>query len=792
MCLAAVMGVRHVLKASKERLQRVCSSLYCGGKAVSAAAANGDGEQGHSQDHKASEGHGVNTEQLGLADNHFSHVELAVVPNATEQDGSPDAVVTGQSANLNAADARALLAFLPSEAQLDERPLDYVPPTSSKEEDAPSASCVGDTVCTKCWEHFYAGPHILQPFISKSNIEYTTSLAELERSANGCSMCRFFLESIQLRQKSTHNYLEIGGPSEQVLLKVSTGTRTKYPNSETAWLALHCNDELRVGTFVVCSDDPTTASYIRRRDINFNVGSEASYQLAKTWLWECTEGHEECPKYAQRPLPTRVLDVTPIGDSRQQIRLCIPNEKVAAYTALSYCWGGPQSFSTQVSTLDAHLNGIDMHQLPSTIRDAVTVTRGLGLQFLWIDAFCIIQDDDLDKQKEIARMGEIYQHAYCTIIAECAARASDGFLHERQEPPDCAQYRLPYVVPDGGVGTMLLRSQEAYGYDPLDEPLNARGWTLQERLLPPRQLLYTSQRLRWKCQTREDIDGGVTFNMYYEPYLYSMARVLDVASGKTPAPDLANGMIDPWNPWTFWKRVVMEFSRRLCTDPADRVRAIGGIAKEFQRVWGAQSRYLAGHPECHLFESLGWRVDPFKMVHARRSGYRAPSWSWMAAEGEVRYDEESKWSRRAVTVVECAVTPRSSFAPFGDISSGVLKLHGRVREARWVSRGQGPYNISFINGLEFLARPIDDGYTVSAFSDSAEDGARGAVWCLVTSASRNSACGLVLDVVEAGERCFRRVGYFEVSHPWGYGLGAVGGDPELDATSDRDQVITIV
>ncbi|KAF9226160.1 HET-domain-containing protein [Gyrodon lividus] len=749
-------------------------------------------------DGRGSKDHGLNTEQIRLADDH-SRVALGgsnetnqavsavtVIPEPDERYTPSPAIAQRRKQNASAVDGLAV--FLLNEARPEEETVYSAPSTSSKEDVSyDKRSQNRSLVCNKCWQHFYTGPQILQPFISNSSITYTASLDELENSINNCSMCRFFLKSIQLRQKSTENYLEIGSPSERFLLEVSTGTKTKHPNPETAWLAVHCN-ELRVGTFVVFSDDPTTASYIRRRDMNFDVGSDASYQLAKTWLQECVEEHEGCPKYEQQPLPARVLDVTPIDGSLQhQIRLCVPNGEAAAYTTLSYCWGGPQPFSTQKSTLETLMKGIDMQQLPSTICDAITVTRRLGLRYLWVDAFCIIQDDDLDKQKEIARMGEIYQHSYCTIIAECAAKVSDGFLHKKPEPPDCSQYRLPYVVPDGGVGTMLLRSQEAYGYDPLEEPLNARGWTLQERLLPPRQLLYTSRSLRWKCQSREYVDGGVTFNMYDEPYLYSMTRVLDVASGKLPTPDLGNGVIDPWNPWGFWKRLIMEFSRRLCTDPADRVRAIGGIAKEFQKVWSPGSRYLAGHPECYLFESLAWRVDPFKMA-SRRGGYRAPSWSWMAAEGVIIYDEEPKSSQRAVEVLECNVTPTLSFTPFGDISHGVLKLHGYVREARWLSDSQGAQHIHFTHDLEFLEDSQNQhGYTVTVFPDSVEDiVGNGVVWCLITSASRTAACGLVLDVVEAGERCFRRVGYFNLaSHRWAYGLG-------LDSSSDKHQVITIV
>jgi len=47
------------------------------------------------------------------------------------------------------------------------------------------------------------------------------------------------------------------------------------------------------------------------------------------------------------------------------------------------------------------------------------------------------------------------------------------------------------------------------------------------------------------------------------------------ARRRFPAPNLDTGIIDPWGPWLLWKRLVIEFSRWLSTDPADRVRAIG-------------------------------------------------------------------------------------------------------------------------------------------------------------------------------------------------------------------------
>ena len=47
---------------------------------------------------------------------------------------------------------------------------------------------------------------------------------------------------------------------------------------------------------------------------------------------------------------------------------------------------------------------------------------------LWVDALCIIQDDDRDKAVEIAKMPLIYSQAAVTIVASRSANVHDGFL----------------------------------------------------------------------------------------------------------------------------------------------------------------------------------------------------------------------------------------------------------------------------------------------------------------------------------------------------------------------------
>jgi hypothetical protein len=69
--------------------------------------------------------------------------------------------------------------------------------------------------------------------------------------------------------------------------------------------------------------------------------------------------------------------------------------------------------------------------LPQRIQDAVKITRKLGIQYLWLDALCIIQGDTLDKTLEINGMGAIYKNATVTIAAASCDSVYDGFLATR-------------------------------------------------------------------------------------------------------------------------------------------------------------------------------------------------------------------------------------------------------------------------------------------------------------------------------------------------------------------------
>lgn len=90
--------------------------------------------------------------------------------------------------------------------------------------------------------------------------------------------------------------------------------------------------------------------------------------LLRQALDQCLESHGDgC--HVTKPaslLTTHMIDVNR--------RVVVPYPGVADYVALSYVWGGVQATHKALEDRD----------LPRTIEDAITVTKALGLQYLWV------------------------------------------------------------------------------------------------------------------------------------------------------------------------------------------------------------------------------------------------------------------------------------------------------------------------------------------------------------------------------------------------------------------------
>lgn len=259
----------------------------------------------------------------------------------------------------------------------------------------------------------------------------------------------------------------------------------------------------------ITAESPTSLkNYI---NISFPVLPEAEsparFELLRSWLRLCDQFHScnEHDAESKEVLPTRLLYV---GDSDPCVlRLYCPKKHdKAEYIALSHCWGlspgDRPDFCTTEKNIEARLQGFSFSELPNTFRDAVKVTRELGLQYLWVDSLCIIQWNQEDWEREAKLMESVFASAYCVIAATSAVDSNAGFL-KRNVSHECiltqdASGRRFYICADTD------DSKNHVDIDDFDDyvenaRLNTRAWVMQERVLSRRTIHFSDKQMYWEC-----------------------------------------------------------------------------------------------------------------------------------------------------------------------------------------------------------------------------------------------------------------------------------------------------
>ncbi|KAJ8106927.1 hypothetical protein OPT61_g9217 [Boeremia exigua] len=99
----------------------------------------------------------------------------------------------------------------------------------------------------------------------------------------------------------------------------------------------------------------------------------------------------------------------------------------------------------------------------------------LGVDYVWIDALCIVQDDQVEWAEEAAKMAEVYSGAYVVIAATRASSVKEGFLQHHTAPLELAA--LPQTRRSWTVQAQRL---DPHNFDDNLQfnnlPLSQRGW----------------------------------------------------------------------------------------------------------------------------------------------------------------------------------------------------------------------------------------------------------------------------------------------------------------------------
>lgn len=145
------------------------------------------------------------------------------------------------------------------------------------------------------------------------------------------------------------------------------------------------------------------------RHVSPRFDSDSCLSSIRGWIQECPSNHFTCDSRLSRlsrltpRLPKRGIDVGQ-KDDNSGIRLWPSEHQEGAYIALSHCWGSSRHLLTERHSISQREENIPWSELPKTFRDAICITRSLGLRYFWIDSLCIVRDDLSDWETESKRI----------------------------------------------------------------------------------------------------------------------------------------------------------------------------------------------------------------------------------------------------------------------------------------------------------------------------------------------------------------------------------------------------
>lgn len=455
----------------------------------------------------------------------------------------------------------------------------------------------------------------------------------------------------------------------------------------------------------------------------------------------CERNHQGCKvRHRAGLLPTRLVEVLPDYE-----RIVMTSDIPAAraeqvnYATLSHCWGNINMFTLCRNNL-AELKAMIPHkQLTKSFQDAMDITRKLGLQYIWIDSLCIVQDDEDDWLREAALMSDIYGSSILTIAATGAADGNVGCYRERD--PAAVTCQKLTVSDEDGEKTFDCYDFDIYKQGIVDSPLISRAWALQERFLTTRTIHFTSQQLIWECNEQlacETFPDAMPLPLSTHHSWFQKRRD---------------------NPH-IWIDTVTQYSNCYLTHPEDKLIAISGIAKWLRDK--TNDEYVVGLWRKDMEHQLLWCTEG-KAANTHPQHYRAPSWSWASVDGPIRWPFWKGVSLDNSILVSHIIEVADPDPGFSNMWTKEWlqyhRLHVQCPRVRDLS-------ISCILALPNLSRTEDQYQLIVSYDVSGRDEDHAkykAIPVTIRAPRRGTQClvaGLVVEFWSAG--VYKRVGMFYI------------------------------
>ncbi|KAH9242348.1 hypothetical protein K456DRAFT_1743591 [Colletotrichum gloeosporioides 23] len=349
----------------------------------------------------------------------------------------------------------------------------------------------------------------------------------------------------------------------------------------------------------------------RRCIICFAGGNFIDFERISQWISACESGHastcgQETRSFSEAYPGLDVLRLIDVHD------LCLVEViDIRPYIALSYVWG-----STTVRMTRANLprflkqNALEpLLQIPKTIRETIELARQLNIRYIWVDAFCLIQDDPEDLLQGIGVMDKIFERSWVTAVAASGHNANSGL------PGFSGGTRVPREA------TVIQPDVSMTVFMDLDGMLEStvyqtRGWTFQESSLSPRALYFFDNEVFFRCR-RADV-SEFCIDQAHNPILAAHGDILSTPKDLKLAMELLNPLKD-------YACILEHYTTRVLSNHCDTIRALAGIIRRVEDRLGQE--VVEGLPAGRLERFMLFRSASGGDLSRRRSAF--PSWEPM-------------------------------------------------------------------------------------------------------------------------------------------------------------------
>ncbi|KAH8803392.1 heterokaryon incompatibility protein-domain-containing protein [Xylogone sp. PMI_703] len=377
------------------------------------------------------------------------------------------------------------------------------------------------------------------------------------------------------------------------------------------------------------------------------VGAEVDILLIQEWFHTCKAKHiksntspnlcisreeskEDCVPKLRRKIPHfRLIDV--------KNRCVILAQDEDEYAALSYVWGHAKRLILTIENLERLSTpgalSFDREEVPRTFKDALSVAERLNIAFLWIDALCVLQDDEDQLVEHMNVMDSIYGSAVLTIVSD-ADSADSGI-------PGISLHRGPPQVVFKHGSETYISAKRTFGQALNDSFWESRAWCLQEKVFSKRLLIFTDSQAFYHCTSTTWFEDTI---MELREDNYGSVSIAERESSFSKRPRQprytayeAHRKLLGRNFWS----LIEGYTQRQLSFEKDSIRAFSGILKSMESKYGPAHW---GVPEYYFARGLTWSQSQHKLEHHRP---QFPSWSWASWRGntgsEIHFGNMLTW-----------------------------------------------------------------------------------------------------------------------------------------------------